>query len=292
MAMDRLQEKIRKTKSVLMVDLSVSADAIPPHLLEAASDPASAALTMGKELMNALKGTVPALRFRFASYALLGFSGLSVLSQLLKKAASMGFYTVLDAPEFHSVESAEAVAAGLWGQESAYPCSALVINGYLGTDAIKAFLPYCVNEKKDLFVVVRTANRSASELQDLLAGSRTVHMAAADYVNRYGAETIGKYGYTNIGILASASSPDSLKNLRMKYPRMFILTDGLDNPGVYGKNCSNSADKLGHGTVVSVGRTVTGAWKNEESDGSDYLEKASAAVEKYQKNLNRFITVL
>lgn len=292
MAIDRLQEKIRKTKSVLMVDLSVAADTIPPHLLEASQDTAAAALTMGREMMAELKGRVPALRFRFASYALLGFNGLSVLSQLLKKAASMGFYTVLDAPEFYSLDGAETVAAGLWGQGSVYPCNALIVSSYLGTDAIKTFLPYCINDKKDLYVVVRTANRSASELQDLLAGSRTVHMAAADYVNRYGAETVGKFGYTNVGIFASASNPDSLKNLRLKYPKLFILTDGLDNPGVYGKNCSYAADKLGHGMVVSVGRTVTGAWKNQETDGSDYIEQATAAIEKYQKNLNRFITVL
>ena len=56
-------------------------------------------------------------------------------------------------------------------------------------------------DKKDLFVVARTANKSAPELQDLLAGTRLVHSAAADHVNRYGADTAGKYGYTRVGIV-------------------------------------------------------------------------------------------
>ena len=57
-----------------------------------------------------------------------------------------------------------------------------------GSDVLKPYMAAIKSVNKDIFVVLRTANKSASELQDLLAGSRLVHMAAADHVNRYGAE--------------------------------------------------------------------------------------------------------
>ena len=173
-----------------------------------------------------------------------------------------------------------------------YPCDALVISGYLGSDVIKPFLPYCKKGKKDLFVVVRTANKSASELQDLLAGSRNVHIAAADHVNRYGADTAGKFGYTQVGVLAAASSADSLRTLRSKYPRLFLLLDGFDYPNANAKICSNAFDKFGHGAAACSGSGIVSAWKDAESDGRDYLEHAKAAAERMKKNLTRYITFL
>jgi orotidine-5'-phosphate decarboxylase len=184
------------------------------------------------------------------------------------------------------------ISAGILGDESLYPCDGLVISGYPGSDIIRPFLPFCKKGKKDLFVVVRTANKSAPELQDLLAGSRLVHQAAADHVNRYGADTSGKFGYTQVGILAAASSAESLRNLRTKYPKLFLLLDGFDYPNANAKNCSSAFDKFGHGAAACGGSAITCAWKEGESDGSDYLEKAKAAAERMKKNLTRYVTVL
>ena len=199
---------------------------------------------------------------------------------------------LLDAPEILSPASAHITAGSLLGEGSIYPCDGLVISGYLGSDVIKPFLPYCKKEKKDIFVVARTANKSAPELQDLLAGGRLVHAAAADHVNRYGADTAGKFGYTNVGILAAASSAESLRNLRTKYPKLFLLVDGYDYPNANAKNCSNAFDKFGHGAAVCGGSGITCAWKAGESDGGDWLDHAKTAAERMKKNLTRYVTVL
>ena len=82
--------------------------------------------------------------------------------------------------------------------------------------------------------MARTANKSAPELQDLLSGSRLVHAVSADHVNRYGGDTAGKFGYTRVGILAAASASESLRTLRAKYPKLFLLLDGYDYPNANG----------------------------------------------------------
>lgn len=292
MSVDTLQERIRKKKNPSMVELLASPGDLPPHILAETDSAAKAYGCFCRELLSGLKGIVPAARFSFAAFALLGQEGLAELSETLKTAVNLGYYVAMDAPEILSPRAAEITAQALFGKDSRFPCDGLVISAYLGSDVIKPFLPYCQEGKKDLFVTVRTANRSAPELQDLLTGSRLVHTAAADYVNRYGGDMAGKFGYTRVGILAAASAGGSLRTLRGLYPRLFLLLDGYDYPGANGKNCSYAFDKFGRGAVACAGISITGAWKQAESDGHDYLDHAAAAAERMKKNLARYVTVL
>ena len=288
MSIDIFQEKIRKTKNPSVLELALPVSDLPPRFARNAEGYAS----FCRELMEHLKGTVPAVRISFASFALLGHDGLYHLSETLKKAAELGYYVLLDAPEILSPAAAKITAESLLGEGSIYPCDGLVISGYLGSDVIKPFLPYCKKQNKVIFVVARTANKSAPELQDLLAGTRLVHAAAADHVNRYGADTAGKFGYTNVGILAGASSAESIRSLRTKYPKLFLLLDGYDYPNANAKNCSNGFDKYGHGAAACGGSGITCAWKAAETDGEDYLDQAKLAAERMKKNLTRYVTVL
>ena len=292
MAIDVLQEKIRKTQNPSVLELALAVSDLPPHLLEEEGSAGKAYARFCREMLEHLKGTVPAVRLSFTAFALLGHDGLYQLTETLKRAGELGYYTILDAPELLSPATAKHTAELIFGADTLYPCSGLVIGGYLGSDIIKPFLPLCKKEKKDLFIVTRTANKSAPELQDLLAGSRIVHVAAADHVNRYGADTAGKFGYTQVGLLAAASSAESLRSLRSKYPKLFLLLDGYDYPNANAKNCSHAFDKYGHGAAACGSTGITAAWKDAESDGLDYLDHAKAAAERMKKNLTRYITVL
>lgn len=288
MSVDILQEKIRKTKNPSVLELALPLSDLPPQF----SQDAAGYSAFCKELLEGMKGIIPAVRVSFGAFALLGPDGLTALTEIMKAASELGYYVILDAPELLSPMMARVSAEVLLGENSGYPCDGLVISGYLGSDIIKPFLPYCKKQKKDLFVVTRTANKSAPEIQDLLAGSRLVHAAAADHVNRYGEGTEGKYGYTRVGILAAASSAESLRSLRAKYSRMFFLLDGFDYPNANAKNCSFAFDKFGHGAAACGGTAITCAWKQAESDGSDWLDHAMAAAERMKKKLTRYVTIL
>ncbi len=292
MSVDILQEKIRKTKNPTMLELCLSLEALPPHLAQEEGSAPAAYGRFCRELLGKLKGLVPAVRVSFAAFALLGPEGMRQLSQTLKTADQLGYYVAMDAPEILSPMAAAMVAQAAFGEKAMYPCDGLVIPGYLGSDIWKVFLPYCQEGRKDIFVVARTGNKSASELQDLLSGTRLVHAAAADHVNRYGGDTQGKFGYTRVGLLTAAGAADSLRNLRAKYPKLFQLVDGYDYPNANAKNCSHAFDKYGHGAVVCGGTGITQAWKQTESDGKDYLDQAKAAAERMKKNLTRYVTVL
>ena len=287
MAVDTLQEKIRKTKNPTMLELCFSAEDIPAQIMQEEGSAAAAYGRYSRCLLTGLKDIVPAVRISFASFAVLGAEGMTNLAEVLAYAKKQGYYVALDAPELLSPKVAALTAAALFD----WPFDGLVISGYAGSAVIKPFLSYCKEGKKDIFIVARTANKSAPELQDLLAGGRLVHAAAADHVNRYGADTAGKFGYTRVGILAAASSAQSLKDLRAKYPKLFILIDGADYPNANAKNCSHGFDKFGHGAVAVAGNSIYAAWRQAE-EGTDPIASAQEAAQRMKKNLTRYVTIL
>lgn len=290
MAIDLLHEKVRKLKNPSVVDFGVKADCIPPYILEQAGDFCTAYLQFCRELLAGLKGIVPAVRFSFGDFALLGPEGLHGLAVVLQEAGKLGYYVLLDGPQILSPWAADRAAEAFFGS-SQYPCDGLVISPYIGSDAMKPFLPYC-KDGKDLFVVLRSSNKSASELQDLLTGTRLVHNAAADITNRMGETIVGKCAYSRIAGVVSAGAPNSVRNIRNAYKGMYLLVDGLDYPSGNYKNCSYAFDRLGYGAVICAGPSITAAWKDAGSDGSDYVEQARMAAERMKKNICRYVTVL
>lgn len=286
MSVDKLQEKIRKLKNPSVVDLSVTESQIPPHILEEEGSFAKAYCRFCRELLEALKGVIPAVRFSYSWFAVMDI--FPVFEELTAFASQLGYYVIADAPETLSAQTAELAAQKML----ATACDGILVSSYIGSDAVKPYVKKLKTSGKALFVVIRTANRTAVELQDLMTGSRLVHIAAADIVNHMGEPYPCRCGYNQIGVLASASAADSLRTLRTKYKNVFLLLDGYDYPNANAKNCSYAFDKLGHGAAACAGISVTAAWQTEGSDGTDYTAQAVQAAERMKKNLTRYISVL
>ena len=291
MSVDKLQDKIRKTKNPSVIDFTVLPTQIPPYLLESEGAFLPAYVRFCRELMTGLQGSVPAVRFSFGYFALHGPEGLVSLAQVLQFAENMGYYIFLDVMEMLSGQSA-AYAADILLNSSELKYDALIVTAYIGSDGLRPYAEKLKDLDKALFPVIRTGNRSASEVQDLLTGSRLVHLAKADIANRFAESLVGRSGYSKVGIMAAATSVDSLKSLRSKFAKLFFLLDGYDYPNANAKNCSYAFDNLGHGAVACAGSSITAAWQQEQSDGWQYVQQAVDAAERMKKNLTRYVTIL
>lgn len=287
MSVDGLQTKMRKQGNNLMVDFTLRPERLPPQMLEAHGDICDAYKDFCMRLLTGLKGKAAAVRFSLTHFVLLGSGGAEALSELLKKASALGFYTLLEIYGISSAEEAGYAAERVWGEGSRFPCDGVLVSAYFGTEVIKPFLPYCEEKKKSLFVLARSANKTAFELQDLLAGSRMAHVAAADYVNRFAAGTVGKYGFSQVGIAASATVSDSVKMLRSKYPKLFMLIDGAELAGTTVKNASYGFNIYGYGAICCLGSPVTCAWT--QSENVDFVQAAAAAAESFQARLKQYV---
>ena len=292
MSVDKLQDRIRRVKTPVVIDLSADSRMVPPVLLEQTEKWNEAYLQYAQQLLEALKGNVPAVRFQFNAFALLGPDGLKTLKTVTKRAQRLGFYVLLDVPEAPSADRAEQTAQLLLGEDAPYAFDGLILSSYIGSDGMKPYAKGIGKAGKTLFIVTRTPNKSAAELQDLLTGSRLVHLAMADVVNHLDAPAPGRCGYSQIGCVASATAADSLKNLRSKYKNMFLLVDGYDYSTANAKNCSYAFDSVGHGAIVCAGPCVTMAWQDPERCQQDYLQLAMDEIGRIKKNLAKYVTVL
>ena len=292
MSIDRLQERIRRTKNPSVIDLTVCKKVIPACVIEQAGSWQKAYLQYMQELIESLRGIVPALRFRFNGFAIYGADGLELLKTITKRAKRLGFYILLDAPEALGQMESEQTAEILFAEDGPAVFDGLILPAYIGSDGIKPYARLLKENEKTLFVVIRTPNKSASEVQDLLAGSRLVHIAMAEKINTFIGGVAGKCGYAQIGCAASATSADSLRTLRSKYKNMFIFVDGYDYSSANAKYCSNAFDSLGHGAIVCAGLGITGAWNDSDCNEDMYLSLAIEAAERMKKNLTKYVTIL
>lgn len=292
MSVDLLQDKIRKTKNPSVVDLNMLPEHIPPQIRGEEETFPRAWERYGKSILQGLKGLVPAVRFSLPSAAVYGVEGVCALAELLRTAKEMGYYVLLDCPNAFSAMDAQRYADELFAEDSPYLFDGLILSAYIGSDALRPLSQRLADTNKSLFVLVRTANRSAQDLQDLLTGSRLVHMATADIVSRFAQPLMGRKAYSLIGVVSAANSATVAKNLRSKYPHMFQLLEGYDASGGNAKNCAGAFDRLGFGAAVCAGVSVTAAWQDETQTEETYLDAAKDALERMKRNLARYVTIL
>ena len=310
MSVDQLQKMIRKLKNPCMLGLDPTPEVVPPHVFAQAYSAfdytlraqAEAYRRFCTELLDAFKGIIPAVKLQTACFEALGFEGVKVMQELLHYARGQRYYVLLDAMRSDVENIAQVYADGVFGETRVgenvfhpYDCDAVTLHTYLGTDSIRPFLPYLRGEEpKNIFLIVRTSNKSSTEVQDLISGDRLVHTAVADLAMRWSGEHLfGRNGYSEIVAVVGTSRTRVLEELRRKYDRLFFMVPGYGAQGGTGKGVSPAFDSLGHGAIVSASRSIIGAWRNEEgSDGSDYIEKALAAAERMRKNILQYVTVL
>lgn len=305
MSIDTLQNKIRKLKCPIVVGLDPTPELIPPELLaecRARLGPGPEALAESyllfcKGLLDGLKKTVPAVKVQAACFEALGWQGVKAMQEVLAYAKKLKYYVLLETMRADVGHIAELTAQSVFGgldfegeKLLPYPCDALVLNGYLGSDGIKPYLPYVKEKGKNIFVVVKSSNRSSAEVQDLVSGGRVIHTAMADLTLRWSTELFGKCGYGEVGAVVGLSSPTAIQALRRSYDTLFFLVPGYGTQGGVAKHASYAFDRFGHGAAVCASRSIIGAWR--EQPGTDYPEAALAAVEKMKKQLENYVTVL
>lgn len=307
MAIDALQEQIRKMKNPVMVGLDPYLPILPQHILRDAFEEhgqtlrgaAEAYYRFCAELLDRLCGIVPAVKIQSACFEALGADGIVQMQRITRYAKEKGYYVLIDSMRGDVGNVAEIYAQAMFGTISVgetahklYDCDGLTVNAYLGSDGVKPFLPYCKHEGKNVFVLLKTSNKSSREVQDLLSGDRVIYTAMADLTMRWSADLFGKYGYSELGAVVGATYPQTMRLLREKYDRLFFLVPGYGAQGGTAKNVQFAFDRFGHGAIIAASRSIICAWQKTDSDGTDYLDYAEAAALKMKADIGKNVVIL
>ncbi|MDD4715582.1 MAG: orotidine-5'-phosphate decarboxylase [Oscillospiraceae bacterium] len=307
MSFDLLQNKIREKKNPTAAGLDPRADYIPPHIREAClkeygetlKAEAEAAYLFTCGLMDALCDIVPAVKPQSAFYEMLGWQGMEVLERTIRYAKEKNFFVILDGKRGDIGSTAEAYSAAFLGEVSVgsqtyrpFPCDALTINAYLGSDGIQPFLHDSLAHDTCFFALVKTSNASSGELQDLVAGDRLVYRVVGDLLERLGRGLEGKYGFTPLGAVVGATYPSDLHQLRRRLEHTFFLVPGYGAQGGSAADVRYAFNKLGHGAIVNSSRGIMCAWQHTGKNGLDYQDAARNAAIAMREDIRNYVTVV
>ena len=287
MSMDVLKNKIRKLRNPSALTIAPTLDSLPPYCMTDFDSPVRGMGDYCRRALEALKGQLPAVKVSFGAFSLLGPEGLEELQKVLDTAVELGYYVILDWQRQEDETSAKA-AAKLIFSSGIWKCDGVVLSCYPGTGSVKPYITEANKERKDVYVVLKTGGKSGSELQDLQTGGRTVYTAAADLMARWGDQTLERCGYSRVAGVGSASHMASLRVLREKYPKMFLLVDGLEAGNANARNASFAFDNMGYGALVCS--NLLTAWI--ENPANDPIEEVVAAAQRMKRNVTTYVTVL
>ena len=155
------------------------------------------------------------------------------------------------------------------------------VNPYLGSDGIKPFLEVCKEEKKGIFILVKTSNPSSGEFQDRLIDGKPLYELVGEKVAEWADSCMGDQ-YSYVGAVVGATYPEMGKTLRKIMPKSFILVPGYGAQGGKGADLVHFFNEDGLGAIVNSSRGIIAAYKQEKyaKFGAEHFAQASrAAVE-------------
>lgn len=198
-------------------------------------------------------GACVAAKPQLACFERFGADGVRVFETVAQAAADAGLIVIADAKRGDIDATARAYA-------DAYlrtPIDALTVNPMLGSDAMAPFLDRAAEADRGLFVLVRTSNPGAADLQDLvLADGRAWHEAVADLVARWGATVVGRDGLSSVGAVVGATVPGRIAALRARMPDQVFLLPGVGAQGGRPEELGGAFGGRAAGALVSASRSI------------------------------------
>ena len=300
---NKLISNIQKTKAPIVVGLDPMLGYIPEHIKQKAfaefgetlEGAAEAIWQFNKEIVDCTWDLIPAVKPQIAMYEQFGVEGLKVYKKTIDYCQEKGLVVIGDIKRGDIGSTSAAYAVGHLGKVqvgsrsyAAFDEDFATVNPYLGSDGVNPFIDVCREEKKGLFILVKTSNPSSGEFQDQLVDGRPLYELVGEKVAEWG-ETCMGHTYSYVGAVVGATYPEMGKVLRKIMPKTYILVPGYGAQGGRGKDLVHFFNEDGLGAIVNSSRGIIAAYRQDQyaKFGAEHFAEASrAAVEDMVKDIN------
>ena len=301
---NKLISNIRKTNAPIVVGLDPMLNYIPEHIQKKAfaefgetlEGAAEAIWQYNKGIVDATYDLIPAVKPQIAMYEQFGIPGLIAYKKTVDYCKSKDLVVIGDIKRGDIGSTSAAYAVGHLGQVqvgskkyAGFDEDFATVNPYLGSDGVKPFMDICKEEKKGIFVLVKTSNPSSGEFQDRVIDGRPLYELVGEKVAQWGDELMGDE-YSYVGAVVGATYPEMGKVLRKIMPKTFILVPGYGAQGGKGADLVHFFNEDGLGAIVNSSRGIIAAYKQEKyaKFGAEHFGEASrAAVEDMVADINQ-----
>ncbi|MCI8939272.1 MAG: orotidine-5'-phosphate decarboxylase [Dorea sp.] len=293
---NKLVANIKKTGAPIVVGLDPMLSYVPEQVVKKAFDEfgetlegaAEAIWQFNKEIVDKTYDLIPAVKPQIAMYEQFGLPGLGAFQKTVDYCKRKGLVVIGDIKRGDIGSTSAAYAAGHLGRVQVgsrfyapFDEDMITVNPYMGSDCVNPFAEVCRQEKKGLFILVKTSNPSSGEFQDRLIDGKPLYELVGEKVAEWGEACMGEE-YSYIGAVVGATYPEQGKLLRKIMPKAYILVPGYGAQGGKGKDLAHFFNKDGLGAIVNSSRGIIAAYKQEAyaKYGAEHFGDASrAAVE-------------
>ena len=293
---NKLIRKIQENNAPVVVGLDPMLDYVPEHIQKQAFDEygetlegaAEAIWQFNKGIVNATYDLIPAVKPQIAMYEQFGVPGVMAFKKTVDYCKEKDLVVIGDIKRGDIGSTSTAYAVGhlgkaVVGSKSYYGFDEdfVTVNPYLGTDGVKPFVDVCKEEKKGIFVLVKTSNPSSGEFQDQLVDGRPLYELVGEKVAQWGAECMGE-DYSYVGCVVGATYPEMGKVLRKLMPKTYILVPGYGAQGGKASDLAPYFNEDGLGAIVNSSRGIIAAYKQEKYakfGGENYADASRQAVQ-------------
>ncbi|WFR59521.1 orotidine-5'-phosphate decarboxylase [Anaerocolumna sp. AGMB13025] len=292
---NKLIEKIEQSKAPIVVGLDPMLSYIPEHVKEKAyqekgetlAGAAEAIWQFNKAIVDATWDIIPAVKPQIAMYEQFGIEGMIAFKKTVDYCKEKDLVVIGDIKRGDIGSTSAAYATAHLGKVKVgnnsfygFDEDFATVNPYLGSDGVEPFIEVCKEEKKGLFILVKTSNPSSGEFQDQLIEGKPLYELVGKKVAEWGETCMGNQ-YSYIGAVVGATYPEMGKILREIMPKTYILVPGYGAQGGKGKDLAHYFNKDGLGAIVNSSRGIIAAYKQagyEKFGPTAYADASRQAV--------------
>lgn len=278
MIIDKLYERV-KERGFVCVGLDPVFDNLPKRFTDLGV--CDGIFAFNKEIIDATADIVAIFKPQIAFYEAYGLEGLKAYEKTVTYLRENDFLSIGDIKRGDISSTAKMYAKAHF--ESELRTDFITLSPYMGFDSIEPYLPYLEAGDHGIFVLLRTSNPGAKDLEYLIQeDGRPLYYTVADRLEEMGKDFIGKCGYSSLGMVVGGTHSEEAIEIREKYKNAFFLIPGYGAQGGKAEDIRNYLADF-NGGVVNSSRGIINNYKKYD-DGEDkvgyYARKAVEAMKK------------
>ena len=279
---DKLYKRV-KERGVVCVGLDTAIDYIPKFLFDGRSEE-EAVVEFNKQIIDATIDVAACYKVQIAYYEALGLKGLSAYKRTLDYLREKDAIIIADIKRGDIAATAKEYAKAHF--QGDFEADFITLSPYMGLDSIEPYMPYLEEMGKGVFVLVRTSNKGAEDIEMLeTVDKREVYKVVGDKLSKLGENVIGECGYSSIGGVVGCTHVKEGIEIRKRYNNMFFLIPGYGAQGGKAEDVALYLNK-GNGGVVNSSRAILLAYKKSDMEEEKFASCARAEVIRMRDEIN------
>lgn len=248
MIVDRLYEAV-KEKGFVCVGLDSHLDYIPNYIKEKHEKLSDVIFEYNKTIIDATSDIVAIYKPQIAYYEANGLEGLIAYQRTLRYIKEKGLLSIGDVKRGDIASTAKEYAKAHFKGE--FEADFITLNPYMGMDSITPYLDYLKTGEKGVFVLLRTSNEGAKDIECLDYNGEALYFKVGDELKKFADELTSECGYSPLGFVVGATHSEEAKKIRERYKNIFFLLPGYGAQGAKAEDIRTYLNDFNGGVVNS-----------------------------------------